>query len=223
MLNNLQFHARQNLYLPGPVMSILSVLSKIDSLLWLKTLRPQFGDFYFALAVENPNEQIRDISWNALHDLFASACQRAFGVTNGNSVQTDSYEIEMEIDEPNEMRDIVSFLWQVVIQCLRRSGPHLLFASKAFETGANMLRYVPCDHETHSRTYYKVLSATGFEEAKTLLKSVSTLAAKELFDHPVEENVLTTQIDYITLGWTRMLQAVLDLAPEELFDGLLPL
>jgi hypothetical protein len=48
-----------------------------------------------------------------------------------------------------------------------------------------------------------------------LLKAVSELARRELFDHSVVESVLFSVVDYVTLGWTRMLQAVLDLSPPD--------
>jgi hypothetical protein len=55
------------------------------------------------------------------------------------------------------------------------------------------------------------------EEANDLLEEILTLAQKELFDHIVQESVLTTAVDYITFGWTRMLQAVFDLmSPDDL-------
>jgi hypothetical protein len=67
------------------------------------------------------------------------------------------------------------------------------------------------------------MSAGHTEEARDLLKDISRLAQKELFDHPVQESVLTSDIDYITLGWTRLLQAVIDLAPQDELDGLIPM
>ena len=60
------------------------------------------------------------------------------------------------------------------------------------------------------------------DEASDLLKDVLDLSRKELFAHPVQESVLTSAIDYITLGWTRMLQAVLDLTPANRIDELMP-
>lgn len=49
------------------------------------------------------------------------------------------------------------------------------------------------------------------EKANDLLKGILALSQKELFDHVVQESVLTSAVDYLTLGWTRMLQAVFDL------------
>ena len=60
------------------------------------------------------------------------------------------------------------------------------------------------------------------DEAYDLLKEISTLSQLELFDHTVQETVLTTAIDNITLGWTRMLQAVVDLNPTDDFAELIP-
>jgi len=72
------------------------------------------------------------------------------------------------------------------------------------------------------RVYHKHLSAVSPDEARDLLRRISKLSQEELFNHPVQESVLTTAVDYITLGWTRMLQAVLELNPSDDFDGLIP-
>ena len=53
------------------------------------------------------------------------------------------------------------------------------------------------------------------EEATGLLTRVARLAQAELFNHPTKETVLTSAVDYVTLGWTRMLQAALDSMPDE--------
>jgi hypothetical protein len=60
------------------------------------------------------------------------------------------------------------------------------------------------------------------EEATELLTAVSDLAREQLFDHTVTEDIIDGTVDYITLGWTRMLQAVLDLSPPEELDTLVP-
>lgn len=60
------------------------------------------------------------------------------------------------------------------------------------------------------------------EEALELLTAVSDLAREQLFDHTVTEDILLGTVDYFTLGWTRMLQAVLDLSPPGELDTLVP-
>jgi len=73
-----------------------------------------------------------------------------------------------------------------------------------------------------SRVYHKHISAVSPDEASDLLRDVANLSQQELFAHTVQETVLTTAIDHITLGWTRMLQAVLDLNPSDEFDEFIP-
>jgi hypothetical protein len=60
------------------------------------------------------------------------------------------------------------------------------------------------------------------QAANDLLKEISSLAQTQLFGHTVQESVLTNDIDYITLGWTKILQVVFDLLPDEEFDALVP-
>lgn len=73
------------------------------------------------------------------------------------------------------------------------------------------------------RVYYRSLSAINADEANDLLRGVLEISRKELFDHTVQESVLdNTAIDYYTLGWTRVLQAVLDLLSTEKIDALMP-
>jgi hypothetical protein len=71
--------------------------------------------------------------------------------------------------------------------------------------------------------YYRALSSASPEKGVSLLLQTSKLARFELFEHPVQENVLTSDVDYITLGWTRILQAALDLIPSEKMDDMLPM
>lgn len=66
------------------------------------------------------------------------------------------------------------------------------------------------------------MAAVQPEEAMELLTAVSDLAREQLFDHTVTEDILLGTVDYFTLGWTRMLQAVLDLSPPEELDTLVP-
>lgn len=224
MLNFLRFHIKNNYHIATPVMNILAVLSTIDAHLWLKVVQSSFEDSFFALAIDLVPE-IREPIWNAMLDFFASSCQRAFAVTNGNGEQSDSdVEGKMQIDHhPNEMGNIVSYLWQVTVNCLQKSKNYIPYAAKAFTSGASMLRYVsPVNDDVDGRIYYKHVSAVSPDEASDLLRDISNLSQQELFDHTVQETVLTTAIDYITLGWTRMLQAVLDSNPSDEFDELVP-
>jgi hypothetical protein len=66
------------------------------------------------------------------------------------------------------------------------------------------------------------MSAVSPDDAFDLLKEISMLSQEELWQHPVQESVLTSGVDYITLGWTRMLQAVLDLNSTDEPDKLFP-
>lgn len=75
---------------------------------------------------------------------------------------------------------------------------------------------------TNSRVYYRALSSASAEKGVSLLSQTSKLARFELFEHPVQERILTSDVDYVTLGWTRILQATLDLIPPEKMDDLLP-
>lgn len=70
--------------------------------------------------------------------------------------------------------------------------------------------------------YYRALSSASAEDGVALLLQTSKLARFELFGHPVQESILTSDVDYITLGWTRILQAALSLIPSEEMDDLLP-
>lgn len=60
------------------------------------------------------------------------------------------------------------------------------------------------------------------QAANKLLKEISILAQTELFNHTVQESVLTHAVDYITLGWTKILQVVFDLLSNEEIDALVP-
>jgi len=143
MLNFLRFHIKSNYHIPTPVMNILAVLSTIDAHLWLKVVQSSFEDSFFALAIDHVPE-IREPIWNAMQEFFTSSCQRAFAVTNGNGEQSDSdVEGKMQIDHrPNEMRNVVSYLWQVTVNCLQKAKNYIPYAAKAFSSGASMLRYL---------------------------------------------------------------------------------
>jgi len=143
MLNFLRFHVKSNYSITTPVMNTLGCLSVIDSRLWLKVVKSSFEDSFFALAVE-PVPDVREPAWNAMQEFFTKSCQRAFAVTNGNGDQSDSdVEGKMEIDHrPNEIRDVVSYLWQVTVNCLQKAKNHIPYAAKAFSSAASMLRYV---------------------------------------------------------------------------------
>ena len=60
------------------------------------------------------------------------------------------------------------------------------------------------------------------EEASDLVTEVLTLSQRELFGHPVQESVRDDSVDYITLGWTRMLQAVVNMLSQEDIEAVLP-
>jgi hypothetical protein len=48
----------------------------------------------------------------------------------------------MDIDpKPSEVRDIVAYLWELVIDCLVMAKADIPNAAKAFETAADVLRY----------------------------------------------------------------------------------
>ena len=48
----------------------------------------------------------------------------------------------MDIDpKPSEVRDIIAYLWDVVIDCLIMAKSDIPLAAKAFETAAEILRY----------------------------------------------------------------------------------
>ena len=66
------------------------------------------------------------------------------------------------------------------------------------------------------------MSPAAREKGFALLLGTSKLARFELFAHTVQENILTHEVDYVTLGWTRLLHVALDLVPSEQMDELLP-
>ena len=72
------------------------------------------------------------------------------------------------------------------------------------------------------RDYYRALVTVQPDEASELLQATAKTASTNLFGHTVQETVLNNAVDYFTLGWTRMLQSVLDLAPPQVFEKLLP-
>lgn len=75
---------------------------------------------------------------------------------------------------------------------------------------------------TDRRTYYQALSSSYPKDAKELLRDMSFLARSELFDHTVQESVLDNAVDHITLGWTRILQACLELMSPNEIDAIIP-
>jgi hypothetical protein len=140
-LNFIRYGVKNNPHLATPVMNILAGLSAFDAHLWLKVVQPIFEDSIFILALGHGSE-IREPMWNSLQEFFANSCQRAFAMTNGNGDQSDSdVEGKMQIDHrPNETRAVVTFLWQVTVNCLQRAKHYIPYAAKAFSSGANMLR-----------------------------------------------------------------------------------
>jgi hypothetical protein len=143
LLQILRYQGPQNIYLTHPLLKIIFTLSSIDPTLGLNVLNPVFEDYFFPLAVECQTESIRESAWNCVLSFFTTACERAFPVTNGNEEHSDSdNENRMDTDrKPTEWRDMVLFLWDVAMESMRRARNYIPTSSKAFETGANMLRY----------------------------------------------------------------------------------
>lgn len=54
------------------------------------------------------------------------------------------------------------------------------------------------------------------------MREISSRARSELFDHVVQESVLNNAVDYITLGWTRILQVCFDLMSPNDIDAIIP-
>lgn len=141
MLNYWRYQAKQNPFLATPVMSILMMLSMIDARLWLKILQPEFEDLFFAAAVENVHDQAREAVWVSFESLFHLCCLKSFTVVNGNSEQSDSDpESKMDIDRSLPDHSVVGFLWQVMINCVKRARAYVPHAAKAFDAASNMLR-----------------------------------------------------------------------------------
>jgi hypothetical protein len=223
LFENMQANALHQPNLATPILNVFFSLSSVDPRLWMTTVKSEFERIFYGLAVECPHDSIRDCAWNSLKEFFAKTCQAAFRTTNGvNGNASDSdVDSKMEIDQPDEKKDIVKFLWEVMMQCLKKSTNHIPYAAKAFETGAIMLRFVlRCC--TNCSAYYKALDPTQPDDASELLNNVGDIAREQLLAHEVEENVLSPDVDNVTLGWTRMLQAVLDLVTSDDIDALIP-
>jgi hypothetical protein len=141
MLNYWAHIATQDPYLSSSVMNILYSLSTMDAALWLSIIQPEFEPLFFAVAVEHPNDSTREAVWASFGDLFTYCSMKAFAVVNGNSEQNESdAESKMEIDHPS--RNIVTYLWQVTLNCLKKANAYISLAGKAFDTGTNILRSV---------------------------------------------------------------------------------
>lgn len=212
-------------YLCTPLLNVMLMLSRRDRRRWLALVQPQFEDAFFALAVPYPSEAMHEAAWGALEFVFESACSHAFSVVNGNGIENQSdsdVENRMDIDPELGERAIVNYFWTMMLNCLKRAAEHVTFASKAFESAVTMFRYVPGEEVAEHRSYRKSLSNVSPEEASDLVNEVLTLSQKELFGHQVQESVRTNSVDYVTLGWTRMLQAVVDMLPQEDIDAVLP-
>jgi hypothetical protein len=204
-----------------PMLNILFTLSTINTRVWMSTLNTFTLDFY-QLSIESQYDAVRENAWNSLRAFFGRTCQTAFLPTqgiNGNSSDSDA-ENKMEIDRPTGKREIVEFLWDMMMLCLKKSD--FLRAGKAFETAPIMLRFALTEI-TKCSAYYKALEAVAPSSASSWLKEVGATARMELFRHRVQENVLDQDVDNITLGWTRMLQAVVDLLSLEEVDSVIPL
>ena len=142
LLNTIQFHANRSPYVIAPTLNTLFTLSSIDTPLWLKILNPTFGTCFYTLAVACPNDAVREHAWNCLRGFFAKCCQGAFNTTNGTQENGSDVENRMDIDpKPSEVRDIVAYLWELVIDCLVMAKTDIPNAAKAFETAADVLRY----------------------------------------------------------------------------------
>lgn len=141
MLNYWAYIAKQDPYLSSSVMNILLVLSAMDATLWLSIIQPEFEPLFFAIAVEHSNDVTREAVWTSFGDLFTYCCMKAFAAIDGNREQNDSdAESKMEIDQHPD-RDIVSYLWRVTLNCLKKASAYIPLAGKGFDTGAKILRY----------------------------------------------------------------------------------
>lgn len=119
------------------------MLTMINARLLLDVIRPEFEPLFFASAVEEASESNREHIWNSMQAFFTHSCIKAFMTVNGNGTELSDSDSEnkMDIDfRPNDLRDIVSFLWQVTINCLKKGSAHIPLAGKAFDTSAQMLR-----------------------------------------------------------------------------------
>jgi hypothetical protein len=204
-----------------PMLNILFTLSTINARLWMNALNNLTLDFYL-LSIESRYDAVRENAWNSLRAFFGRTCQTAFLPTNGingNSSDSDA-ENKMEIDRPTGKREVVEFLWDLMMVCLKKSD--FLRAGKGFETGPIMLRFAIAE-VTKCSAYYKAFESVAPNSASSWLKEVGATARMELFRHRVQENVLDQDVDNITLGWTRMLQAVVDLLSVEEVDSVIPL
>ena len=125
-------------------MNVMLMLSNLNTRTWLSLVQPEFENAFFACAVEYANEPTRESAWIGLEYAFATACSQAFAVANGDGDehQNDSdTENKMDIDpEPSE-RTVVTYLWTLTINCLKRANRYWGFAGKAFESAVNMFRY----------------------------------------------------------------------------------
>jgi hypothetical protein len=224
-LNHWHSTTRVCQYLCTPLLNVMLMLSHRDRRRWFALVQPQFEDAFFAVAVAYPSEILHEAAWTALEFVFGSACSQAFSVVNGNGSgnQSDSdVENRMDIDPELGERAIVNYFWTLMLNCLKRAAEHVTFACKAFESAVNMFRYVREEEVAEHRLYRKSLSNVSPEEASDLVTEVLTLSQRELYGHQVQESVRTNSVDYVTLGWTRMLQAVVDMLPQEDIDVVLP-
>lgn len=143
LLKTMQLHAHRSPYVVAPVLNILFSVSSIDTPQWLEVLSPTFCTRFYALAVACPNNAIREHAWNCFRAFFAKCCQGAFSPMNEIEENGSDIESRMDIDPtPSEVRDIVSYLWDVMIDCLIMAKSDIPHAAKAFETAAEILRYL---------------------------------------------------------------------------------
>jgi len=143
-LNYWRYMARSCYYLCGPIMNVMLMLSNLDTRTWLTLVQPEFENSFFVCAVEFANEPTRESAWIGLEHAFAAACSQAYAVVNGNGseLQSDSdTENKMDVDQEPGERVVVTYLWTLTINCLKRSSQYWGFAGKAFESAVNMFRY----------------------------------------------------------------------------------
>lgn len=209
-----------------PVMNIMAFASSSNQGLWLKFLLGDFEGAFFNVAVVSGNDKGREIAWTSLTTLFefwinGKAATPRFPA--GSEPSGSDSESQMDID-PNygDSVELLSYLWEFTINCLGRARKYISHAAKAFQESGTILRYILFLHFSHTRLYHNFLSKINPEQAEILLRNTSKTAQYELLNHTVEESVLTDAIDYFTLGWTRLLHEILDLASPEQRDVLIP-
>jgi hypothetical protein len=143
LLNTMQSHANRFPYVVSPVLNVLFTLSTINAPLWLEVLKPTFALHFYNLAIGCQIDTVREHAWNCLRGFFTKCSHGAFSPSNGTEENGSDIENKMDIDpNPTGVRDIVSFLWESIIRCLIMAKADIPNAAKAFETAADILRYI---------------------------------------------------------------------------------